>query len=123
MKDSSTFQLIGARGLLESVYVFFIFGVVAIVFGNSLFDLSHDLPKRFEDTLKEPISMNLFSVLTFPSLFLLALLAYWKGEEIIETWQIDWLFLPFYRVGIAIGGAITGILLGLGVSLWMNTHH
>lgn len=121
LNNENPLDLIGARGIKENFFVFFVFGISIVLFGGVAFDLTKDLPDKFVKIIQESFAINTFVILTCIGLVISALTGSLAGEKAIHHRFISKWVLAFSRVGLSAGAIVSGMLLGIGVALWLIT--
>ncbi|HRD68499.1 MAG: hypothetical protein IPL51_15635 [Candidatus Competibacteraceae bacterium] len=122
MKSSNPIELIGLRNIMESFFIFLFYGAIIILIGPFFgVDLTKDLPDQYSNLIQEPVSISMFALLSGIPLLLIFLIGILKGEKTIHHPLILKYVLPFPRTGLCAGAIIVGMLLGLGIMLWLIT--
>lgn len=118
MSKEEPSELIGQKSIIENFIVFAVFGVLMIVYGSITENLAATLSDGYVNLLNEALSLNIAASFSFFGLALLAISSA-KGESIMETLWVKRYVLAISRVGLSTGGIVSGMMFGMGVSLYV----
>lgn len=117
----SPFKTLGFDSAAESFGVFLASGFLVVAGGSFFVDITAELPDWYANLVQEPISISYFFIL---SIFgLLAAFAVTRGgtRDIGQEWWFRWFILAPSKAGISCGAIASGMLLGIGVGLFLVT--
>ncbi|MBT8763914.1 hypothetical protein KFV02_08210 [Desulfohalobiaceae bacterium Ax17] len=121
MEEKNPIKLIGLQSIKEIFFVFLLFGFVLILGGGVCLDLTKNLPSQYLKIIEESLSINTFGLLSIVSLCILAVWRLIKGEEALKHPFVTKIILPLSRAGLSAGAITAGMLLGIGLGLWLIT--
>ncbi|WP_422138100.1 hypothetical protein [Endozoicomonas sp. ALC020] len=119
--SKSTFEKISIGSAFESLFVFLVAGMLLVVLGGCFVDLSGDLPGWYLNLIQEPISIGYFFILSILSLLATALVTWGGTKNHNEKWWFEKIFLAPCRAGISCGFIASGMLVGIGLGLFIVT--
>lgn len=119
--QKSAFERISIGFSFENFLVFLVVGFLVIVIGRLFVDLTGDLPEWYLGLIQEPISIAYFFILSIVSLIGIALATCGGRRNHIGKWWFEKILLAPCRAGINCGFIASGMLIGIGVGLFLVT--
>ena len=119
--DKSAFDRVSLVSALENFAVFSVCGIFLIVGGSFFIDLNKSLPDWYASLVQEPVSIAYFFILSLLSLVLTGLVTMGGSRNCNGKWWFEYLILAIGRAGISCGFIASGMLLGVGIGLYLIT--